>query len=102
MSAYLKPSPWMPLSDSGDILLEVSVDKDIALRSGDQISREVGRSDVIQVAGDPGAGNAAVPVGVRLGTCRGGKQDAERTSNAAALKQIAYQPPDVQPPAAAL
>ena len=62
----LEAEPLDALSDSGHILFEVPVDEDVALRSGDQIRREVGCSDVIQVAGDPEAGNAAVPVGVRL------------------------------------
>src|SRR5205814_10136756 len=54
------------LFEQGDILFEVSIEQDMPLVRRDQITREVGRANVIDVAGDSKGREFPVPIGIAL------------------------------------
>ncbi len=69
------------LLDRRHILLEVGVDQDVALRRIDQVDGQIGRADVVKVAGDLEPRDFAVPVGVALrqqGRCVQGERGQQR------------------------
>src|SRR5580698_2897155 len=71
------------LLDQRDVLLVVRIDQDIAQWRVDQVHGQVGRADVVDVAGDPERGKFPVPVGIALREQRraGAKEEDEKEND---------------------
>ena len=71
------------LLDERQILFEVGVDQDVALRRVDQVDGQIGGADIVEIAGDLKRWKLGVPIriGLRQHDGRSQEEQQERSSH---------------------